>query len=51
MRFSRRLVVVLCVMFLAVFAAQSILPEHYSVMNTAEAAGKIKLNKKKKLMN
>lgn len=47
MRFSRRLVVVLCVMFLAVFAAQSILPEHYSVMNTAEAAGKIKLNKKK----
>ena len=51
MKFSRKLILALCLVFLTVFAVQSVLPEHYSVISAAEAAGKIKLNKKKATIN
>ena len=51
MKFSRKLILALCLVFLTVFAVQSVLPEHYSVISAAEAAGKIKLNQKKATIN
>ena len=47
MKFTKKLVLVLCLMFLTVFTVESILPENYAIISVAEAAAKIKLNKKK----
>ena len=47
MKFTKKLVVVFCLLFVTMFAFQSVVPENYSVVSVAEAASKVKINKKK----
>jgi len=51
MRLAKKLMVVFCLLFLSVFFVESVLPENYSVITAAEAAGKVKLSQKKATIN
>ena len=43
----KKILVVFCLFFLSVFFLESVLPENYTVITVAEAAGKAKINQKK----
>ena len=51
MKFIKRLTVVFCLLFLMMFTVQSVVPEQVSVITAAEAAAKVKMNKKKATIN
>ena len=51
MKFIKRLTVVFCLLFLMMFTVQSVVPEQVSVITAAEAAVKVKMNKKKATIN
>lgn len=46
-KISKKIITILCLLFLTVFAMESILPENYSIITVAEAAIKTRINKKK----
>ena len=51
MKFIKRLTVVFCLLFLMMFTVQSVVLEPVSVITAAEAAAKVKMNKKKATIN
>lgn len=51
MRFAGKMAMIICLLFVTVFAFQAVMPENTSLVSVAEAAGQVRINPQKAVIN